>query len=424
MSETIKPNESEVNTNLLTNSDVNTTINAPNNFETPKKFIITKCSYYIVLLNLISLIFYFLLIYFNSNLENLFINILSYVIIFLIQIYLNIRFLRRTPRIIELIKDVQNNKFEINSLNYFKKSISDEILELNSLKFYEINYKTVSEDDKVSKNYGLLILNTFPNKNTIDLDLSDIKNKPKKIYYLFDNGYNYNKQLYSFVGCSKDNPYFININEYMGKSKPINFSCFGKYRLSKYLKISDTFFAFFFEEKNNFCFILLFYLDIYIGAFGFIGIMIEYYSEVDTTTKIISIIIYIIFMIIFNFIYIYFLIKRLNSNIRIDIVYSNNFDRIFIGLVKYNEEAFTNTFLFEISSIEKFILEQIDKDKNKYTNKKNNLKVILKNGEIRTICQINENQGVLEGLIFILNEKLNNKNEQMTNNDNILVKNW
>ena len=71
-------------------------------------------------------------------------------------------------------------------------------------------------------------------------------------------------------------------------------------------------------------------------------------------------------MIIFNFIYIYFLIKRLNSNIRIDIVYSNNFDRIFIGLVKYNEEAFTNTFLFEISSIEKFTLEQIDKDKNKY----------------------------------------------------------
>ena len=60
MSETIKPNESEVNTNLLTNSDVNTTKNAPNNFETPKKFIITKCSYYIVLLNLISLIFYFL----------------------------------------------------------------------------------------------------------------------------------------------------------------------------------------------------------------------------------------------------------------------------------------------------------------------------------------------------------------------------
>ena len=161
MSETIKPNESEVNTNLLTNSDVNTIKNAPNNFGTPKKFIITKCSYYIVLLNLISLIFYFLLIYFNSNLENLFINILSYVIIFLIQIYLNIRFLRRTPRIIELIKDEQNNKFEINSLNYFKKSISDEILELNSLKFYEINYKTVSEDDKVSKNYGISYIKYF-----------------------------------------------------------------------------------------------------------------------------------------------------------------------------------------------------------------------------------------------------------------------
>lgn len=161
MSETIKPNESEVNTNLLTNSDVNTIKNTPNNFGTPKKFIITECSCYIVLLNLLSLIFYFLLIYSNSNLENLFINILSYVIIFLIQIYLNIRFLRRTPRIIELIKDVQNNKFEINSLNYFKKSISDEILELNSLKFYEINYKTVSEDDKVSKKLWITYIKYF-----------------------------------------------------------------------------------------------------------------------------------------------------------------------------------------------------------------------------------------------------------------------
>ena len=115
--------------------------------------------------------------------------------------------------------------------------------------------------------------------------------------------------------------------------------------------------------------------------------------------------------------------KRNKRISRIDIIYSNNFDRIFIGLLDYYEKTYLNTFLFQINSIDKFILQSIIKSKEQSENK-NNLQVILKSGEIQTICQINDFEAALEGLLFILNEKLSNRNEPIINNNNLLFKNW
>ena len=44
---------------------------------------------------------------------------------------------------------------------------------------------------------------------------------------------------------------------------------------------------------------------------------------------------------------------------RLDIIYSNNLDRMFISLVNNNENSFLRTFLFDINSIEKFIIENV-----------------------------------------------------------------
>ena len=113
---------------------------------------------------------------------------------------------------------------------------------------------------------------------------------------------------------------------------------------------------------------------------------------------------------------IYKLAKKFFDNIyRIDCIFSRNFDRIFIGLVKYTKTSYVNTFDFQMINIDRFILENISFEKY-------NLVVIFKNGENQLICNIKKNQEELEGLAYILNEKLIKNDENMnstTNNEQI-----
>ena len=98
--------------------------------------------------------------------------------------------------------------------------------------------------------------------------------------------------------------------------------------------------------------------------------------------------------------------------LRIDFIYSKNFDRIFIGLVNNNEKTYRNTFEFQMNSIDKFILQKIG-----YEDKGYNLKVNLKNSESHQIYSFKKaTQENLRGLVYLLNEKLNNGN-----NDNHIV---
>ena len=54
---------------------------------------------------------------------------------------------------------------------------------------------------------------------------------------------------------------------------------------------------------------------------------------------------------------IYKLSKKFFDNIyRIDCIFSRNFDRIFIGLVKYTKTSYANTFEFQMNNIDRFIL--------------------------------------------------------------------
>ena len=91
-----------------------------------------------------------------------------------------------------------------------------------------------------------------------------------------------------------------------------------------------------------------------------------------------------------------------NKDLRIDFIYSKNFDKIFIGVVK-NNEKYRKTLEYEMNNIEKFYIEGSIVDSHVVSH----LKVLFKNEKSEYIYSFNfmdkENS---EGLIYLLNEKL------------------
>lgn len=83
---------------------------------------------------------------------------------------------------------------------------------------------------------------------------------------------------------------------------------------------------------------------------------------------------------------------------RIDIIFSNDFNKIFIGLINDKENKYLNYFIFDIINIDEFILESKNQSSSDF-----NLKIVLKDKTIQNICRIDENRGTLEGLLYILN---------------------
>ena len=95
--------------------------------------------------------------------------------------------------------------------------------------------------------------------------------------------------------------------------------------------------------------------------------------------------------------------KTFGGIMRIDCIYSENFDRIFIGIVNSDEKSYAQTFEFIMDNIDKFILQKFKNCENRF-----DLKVIFKDKQIQHIWHISDNtQRDLEGLAYLLNEKLN-----------------
>ena len=98
---------------------------------------------------------------------------------------------------------------------------------------------------------------------------------------------------------------------------------------------------------------------------------------------------------------VYFLYKCCKSSkenvLRIDFIYSKDFERIFIGVVKYTETKYIKTFELQKNDINKFIYERVG-DINF------NLAVLLKNDKLHQICTLKkQREDELEGLICFLN---------------------
>ena len=177
---------------------------------------------------------------------------------------------------------------------------------------------------------------------------------------------------------------------------------------SRYVKFSDNFFTYYLKDPyitNKFNRRFKFITIMTNVVFIVLGIFIIIYFIEDIALIIVGSLLIVIPNILLYIIY--KCIKTIKENIfRIDIIYTSDFDRIFIGLVKYTETSYVNTFEFQINNINKFILESLG-------NNNCNLKVIFTNNDSQLICNIKKNQQELEGLVYILNERLINNNNDI-----------
>ena len=103
-------------------------------------------------------------------------------------------------------------------------------------------------------------------------------------------------------------------------------------------------------------------------------------------------------------------IKSYNFNkscLRIDIKFSFNFDKIFIGSLNPNKDTYNTTSEFDINEIDRFILQNNNEDE---------LKVKFKGGLSKNVYYINNQHIGFQGLLNILNlkifDKKNNNAEQ------------
>ena len=255
----------------------------------------------------------------------------------------------------------------------------------------------------------------------------------------FNGQVNMKNTIQSFIGNNNEegNPLAFNINTYMNKQDNV-FKHFTNFingiTFSKYVKMNDHFFSYYSKEplKNKFCQGCLSRLLV---LFHFYLIPLNVISRIHTLntgygTKKSSnndneqIEIYFAAgffgYILFNVI-LYFLCIGLGSCcdkttefLRIDMIYSRDFDRLFIGVVNNDEKSYKSTNTFKLNEIYRFVIQ-----KNNINEQGYHLKYITKgNGQIQDLCYINSVQSDLEGLTYILNEKLNNNVNVINNNNN------
>lgn len=310
-----------------------------------------------------------------------FIFLILLTIIFLIFFYSTLKF--------TFTKDLYSNFLYVRRKNFFCFSLERCDFQLNDI-LVDIIGKNTEKSISIVKVHKDFDINTFT-----------IAKIPPKTYYILSdikNVDNLKNKLSEFIGCppEDENPVMFDMYKYMGKPKPQETRhfhiTFGKHRLSLYMKFNEKFFSFYlnisifslwgivpFGILFNICFICSIILTIYKNV-------------------IIVAIIFGLITIIVNIILIYCCIyynKRLR---RIDIMFSNDFTKIFIGLINDKENKYLNYFIFDIINIDNFTLDIVQNYDNEY-----NLNVVFKDKNIQNICRIKGHKICLEGLLYILN---------------------
>ena len=335
-----------------------------------------------------------------------FIIIFSLWVVFLLPIILVLLLLYTK---IYIIKDEFNNILKVQKMNSFNCAITSMTFNLKNVIMDIYTYPFHSGKRGTSMIESISIVNTFRDMSEIDLDTSNIKDKPVQLFYIIDRipKKTYDKEsLSKFLGISPDfeNPLLFNINQYIGKSHN-ELLKFGSYKLNKYLKMSDHFYSFYFDESCFFGNFMMLSFPLF-PEFILILITIILFSEMSLITKIIFLIVDSLTIIFF--IYLFTLFFKIY--LRMDIIFSKNFDKVFIALLNRNGSSYKKTFIFDINLIDKFILQPY-----KDSDNKSFLKVVYKDKNIEELFRIDENRGNLDGLLYILNLKLDGNNNKVNN---------
>ena len=274
-----------------------------------------------------------------------------------------------------------------------------------------INFNVVYSSPK----YILIILNNFRKGKEIDLNISTIRNTPLQFLYSFENidvkKFNGQYQLKSILNnftINQENPLNFNINKYMNKQQ-VNFN---QYNITKYIRVNDHFFTYYNNDplkKNHHieCLFMGTSITVQIGILT--GVLQSLLSINDDDSYADSYLTIVIQMRIFYAISILIGLcickcRNLQKCLRIDIIYSFDFDKIFIGTSINDKKRYITASEFFINEIDRFILK-----KNKISEKGFHLNAISKGNMYRELCFIKGEQEELEGLVYILNEKVEKK---------------
>lgn len=262
----------------------------------------------------------------------------------------------RFKRNLEIQKDILNK-----TITVFDKNICCCYKKYNfSLDYIQImyNFRSTKNICNVENTCdAVIILNVNPNE--IDLDKGYIRNSPFKFYHQFNCG-RISNELSSNLNNFTDFKFENKIKEELKEYEP-NF------------------------EKNR--------------TFHFLD------REKDITYYIIKVSEYLYIYYTYNYYYNCITEEKFE---RLDWAYSNNFDRIFLGVVK-NSSSYKITFTYDINTIDKFCIES--KDKWYF------FKVMLNSGVNENICKFTKKQKKnLNHFLYLINGQINKINKKNIDN--------
>ena len=348
------------------------------------------------------------------------------VIFFVIEFVL---YLAHERKSIEIIKNDFQNKLNIRTKNYFCCAREKLEFDLENVILNVVLY----EGSNV-----LVVLNNYKKNNGMDSYKNEIIEQPAKIFYQFRNidvsGFNgvsgLNNTLNNFLGFqgNKENPLNFNIYSYMHKTQNMNQNVLSQNINIKYLKINEQFFTYF--SKNP------------IALLKFDGVLMKTVSGLFHSAGLIIYCYYYFFLrgeksfldkgenifiaLAIGYIGITFFgacvcrcIQLGHEFLRIDLIFSNDYNKLFIGVSKNND-------LFHYESKYELVLNTLGRStlkKHEYAQNTFFLDVFKKGENMaHTICRIEDLETELEGLLYLLNERIindNNDNMNMNMNNNM-----
>ena len=222
-------------------------------------------------------------------------------------------------------------------------------------------YTIMLENKYLLYQRDLILLNTINNPSEIDLDSSNIQKCPINLIYRYEEN--------ASVDGTLDETQ-LKINEFLGQQKYEN-TIYDE--INKYITI---------YQKN--------YLKDHKKVFDIYMKMNEYF---------------------YTFFY-----SDSSLDFRTDFIYSNDFERLFIG--KVNNDAYSKTLLINLNEINTFeMFEEIKKEDGR-SYSYGFLKILYKNNQKEEIKICENKKLYLEKFVLLLNGKLNDINEMKKNNNN------
>ena len=257
---------------------------------------------------------------------------------------------------LEIQKDILNK-----TITVYDKNICCCVKKYNfSLDHIQIKYnfrssKIICNSENTCR--AVIILNVNPNE--IDLDKGYIRNSPFKFYNQFNCG-TISNELQSNLDNFTDLKFENKIKEELKEYEP-NFE---KNLRSHFILVDND----------------ITYYIIKVSEYLYIYYTYNYYYNCITEEK-------------FE---------------RLDWAYSNNFDRIFLGVVK-NSSSYKITFTYNINTIDKFCIES--KDECYF------FKVVLNSGVNENICKFTKKQEKnLNHFLYLINGQINKINKKIIDN--------